>query len=175
MQHPPDLASNAEGFGGVHANPGSPGGFLYESTLFWHYPGDLCYGEPGWAPAVLDTTGAVTEAVIFSMLSDGNDVSDIDTIMQVIAEIGALTCDQGRGFLCTGDPAYLEGRELLDAYLDYKEIEDAALLHEGILAIAETPEQDMEESNDLARVIAPKAPPVIENLDTHRSWTDVEF
>ena len=175
VQHPPDLASNAEGFGGVHANPGSPEGFLYESTLFWHYPGGLCYGEPGWAPAVLDTTGAVTEAVIFSMLSDGNDVSDIDTIMQVIAEIGALTCDQGRGFLCTGDPAYLEGRELLDAYLDYQEIEDAALMHEGILSIAETPEPDMQESNDLARVIAPKAPPVIENLDTHRSWTDVEF
>ncbi|MGD9355959.1 MAG: PilC/PilY family type IV pilus protein [Chromatiales bacterium] len=175
VQDPPDLASSAEGFGGVHANPENPVGFLYESTLFWHYPGDLCYGEPGWAPAFLNTTGAVTEAVIFAMLSDNDAASDVDSFMQVIAEISALTCDQGRGFLCNTDPVYLEGRELLDAHLDFREIENAALMHEGILATVETPGPDMEESNDLARIIAPKAPPVIENLDTHRSWTDIEF
>ena len=176
MQNPPDLHSSADGLGGVHANPGNPDGFLYESTIFWHVPADQCYGKPGWGFAVMHATGMVSESTLISMLSDIRDAPDVSRIMQAIAGINALSCDQGRGFLCTGDPAYLEGRELLDDYLDFQSLQDVALLHEGVLDIAEAYGADsLEVSDDRAKTIGPKAPPVIDGLDRHRSWTDLEF
>jgi hypothetical protein len=36
-------------YGGLHADPAlADSGFLYESTMFWHFAGD-CYGKPDWA------------------------------------------------------------------------------------------------------------------------------
>jgi hypothetical protein len=101
---------------------------------------------------------------------------DAGLIMQSIAAIDALACDQGMGFLCTGDPAYIEGRKLLDDYLDFQSLEDVALLHEGVLEIGEAHTlEELEAISDRARVIGPKAPPVIDGLDKHRSWIDFEF
>ena len=176
VQNPPDLHSSAEGLGGVHANPDNPDGFLYESTLFWHYPGDACYGKPGWGLDAMDATGTVTESMVISLLFDIRHIFDLGEIMQSIAGISELVCEQGRGFLCTGDPAYLEGRELLEEYLDFQSLEDVALLHEGLLHIDGADSlDDAEAMNDRARVIGPKASPVIDGLDRRRSWIDLEF
>jgi hypothetical protein len=176
VQNPPDLHSSADGRGGVHANPDNPNGFLYESTIFWHYPGDECYGEPGWGLAAIHATGTVTESMVISMLFDMQSSFDVSQIMQAIARISALACDQGRGALCTGDPVYREGRELLDDHLDFQSLEDVALLHEGVLEVDLAYRIDeAEATNDRARVIGPKAPPVIDGLDRHRSWIDLEF
>jgi hypothetical protein len=110
------------------------------------------------------------------MLFDMQSSSDVSQIMQSIAGISALACDQGRGVLCTGDPVYREGRELLDDYLDFQSLEDVALLHEGVLEVDQAYRLDeVEATNDRARIIGPKAPPVIDNLDKHRSWIDLEF
>jgi outer membrane protein assembly factor BamB len=175
-QNPRDLHTSAEGLGGVHANPDNPDGFLYESTIFWHHPADECYGEPGWGLAAMHATGAVTESMVISMLFDMQNVSEVSRIMQAIALISALVCDQGSGFVCAGAPAYLEGREYIDDYLDFQSMEDVALLHEGILEIDEAYRlHELEAVDDLARVIGPKAPPVIDGLDQRRSWIDVEF
>ena len=176
VQNPPDLHSSADGLGGVYANPDNPDGFLYESTIFWHVPADECYGKPGWGLAVTEVTGAVTESIVISMLFDMQNAPDAGLIMQSIAAIDALACDQGMGFLCTGDPAYIEGRKLLDDYLDFQSLEDVALLHEGVLEIGEAHTlEELEAISDRARVIGPKAPPVIDGLDKHRSWIDFEF
>ena len=175
-QTPADLDSSAGGFGGVHANPANPDGFLYESTIFWHHPADACYGEAGWGLAAISATGAVTESMVISMLVDIRHLSAIDRIMQAIAGISELVCDGGKGFLCSGEPAYLEGRKLLEGSLDFQALEEVALMHDGVLAIDETYRLDASGTDsDLARTIGPKAPPVIDGLDRHRSWIDVEF
>ena len=176
VQNPPDLLGSAEGLGGVHANPANPDGFLYESTLFWHYPGDACYGKPGWGLDAMGATGAVTESMAISLLFDIRHIAVPGEVMQSIAAISELVCEQGSGFLCTGDPAYLEGRELLEEYLDFQSLEDVALLHEGVLQIDGADRlEDAEAMNDRSRVIGPKASPVIDGLDRHRSWIDLEF
>jgi hypothetical protein len=48
-QNPTDLIPGVVG-GGLHANPSNPSGFLWESTLFWHFEehSTLCYGDIGW-------------------------------------------------------------------------------------------------------------------------------
>jgi hypothetical protein len=48
-QNPDDLIPGMVG-GGLHANPSNSSGFLWESTLFWHFEeySTLCYGDIGW-------------------------------------------------------------------------------------------------------------------------------
>jgi hypothetical protein len=48
-------ALNLEGFGGLHAKNtlSNNSGFIFESTIFWHYEGGPCYGESGYEKAVL--------------------------------------------------------------------------------------------------------------------------
>ena len=48
-QNPTDLIPGTVG-GGLHANQSNPSGFLWESTLFWHFEeySTKCYGDIGW-------------------------------------------------------------------------------------------------------------------------------
>jgi hypothetical protein len=53
-------------YGGIIANPANDTGFLYESTLFWHYKGS-CYGESTWELEKDDVT--ITDAELANFLT----------------------------------------------------------------------------------------------------------
>ena len=58
--------------------------FLYESTLFWHYPGGACYGEPSW---LLDVAAATFSLELYGEALEAAGFADIDAL---IAELALL-------------------------------------------------------------------------------------
>jgi hypothetical protein len=65
---------NYEIFGGLRATISGQGDTdaLFESTLFWHYPGAPCYGQDGWEEAVVTARddGSLTQAEYNQMLAE---------------------------------------------------------------------------------------------------------
>ncbi|MCZ6471069.1 MAG: PilC/PilY family type IV pilus protein, partial [Gammaproteobacteria bacterium] len=58
--------------------------FLYESTLFWHYPGGACYGDPGW---ILEVAEATHSLELYQEALEAAGFADIDAL---IAELALL-------------------------------------------------------------------------------------
>jgi len=73
-------------YGGLHADPAlADPGFLYESTMFWHFSGP-CYGKPGWAEAYL----IESQYTMFAIFFEGLDRAGVTTLDELAAMIDAL-------------------------------------------------------------------------------------
>jgi hypothetical protein len=76
---------NYEVFGGLRAQIEGQGDTdaLFESTLFWHYPGAACYGDDGWEEDVLEARddGVLTQEEFDQMLADLG-VVDLDQALE---------------------------------------------------------------------------------------------
>jgi hypothetical protein len=78
-------------YGGLHADPAlADSGFLYESTMFWHFAGD-CYGMPNWATDYL----VESQYTVFSIFYEGLDragVTTLDELSVLIDDLLATGC-----------------------------------------------------------------------------------
>jgi hypothetical protein len=78
-------ADNYEVFGGLRAEIEGEGDTdaLFESTLFWHYPGGACYGDDGWEEDVLAARddGVLTQEEFDQMLADLG-IADLDQALE---------------------------------------------------------------------------------------------
>lgn len=176
VQRPGDLASAAGGLGGVRGEPASDSAFLYESAIYWHYPGEACYGEDDWGREVAAATGMLSEAVIFSLLDDRRDftAANLAAIDEAIAQISSLACPEGRGFDCVHAEEYAGAAERLDELLDTEGLGEAAKANGGILQVPlyETLMPDRAPSG--VRILKPKSPPQPAGVDRRRAWIDLE-
>jgi hypothetical protein len=73
-------APDYEVYGGLTASSNAE--FLYESTLFWHYPGGSCYGEPGW---LLDVALATLSVELAQEALEAAGFADIDALAAELA------------------------------------------------------------------------------------------
>ena len=73
-------------YGGLHADPAlDDSGFLYESTMFWHFSGP-CYGKTGWAEAYL----VESQYTVFAIYFEGLERSGATTLEELVVLIDAL-------------------------------------------------------------------------------------
>jgi len=80
-------------YAGIIANPANDSGFLYESTIFWHYKGG-CYGEPSWEAQ--KNAAVITEQELADFLTQE---------AALIAEIQSYSCTEFKKGVCK-DSAY---------------------------------------------------------------------
>ncbi|MEJ2321474.1 MAG: PilC/PilY family type IV pilus protein [Gammaproteobacteria bacterium] len=176
VQQPGDLASAAGGVGGVRGDPANDSAFLYESAIYWHYPGKACYGDADWGREVAAATGMLSEAVIFALLDDSGDftAANLAAIDAAVALISSLRCAQGRGFDCVHAEAYAEADEVLRELLDSEALGEAAKANGGILQgpLSEAPLPDR--APDSLRILKPKSPPQPAGVNRRRAWIDLE-
>lgn len=82
------------GLRGIRSGQGVPD-VLWESTLFWHYPGGACYGDADWVADVLAARDELTiDEEEFQALLDDLGITDVD---EAIAECD-LTGNCSDGF-----------------------------------------------------------------------------
>jgi hypothetical protein len=81
-------APDYEVYGGLTVSSNAE--FLYESTLFWHYPGGACYGDPGWLLAVASATHSLALA---QEALEAAGFADIDALK---AELDILEACKGK-------------------------------------------------------------------------------
>ncbi len=103
-----DMDANGDGlidtYGGLRANgtalSDSPAnGFLWESTLFWHYGdvaklmgvNDVCYGQPGWEEAVAVERAGLTQAT-FDQLLANEGFNSLDEVLARKDILDARNC-----------------------------------------------------------------------------------
>ena len=70
-----------EKFGGLRGIPAGQGtaDVIWESTLFWHYPGGACYGDDDWESDVLAARDELTiDEEEFQELLDDLGITDVD-------------------------------------------------------------------------------------------------
>ncbi|MCX2980204.1 hypothetical protein EYC98_04900 [Halieaceae bacterium IMCC14734] len=68
-------------FGGLRGIPSGQGtpDVLWESTIFWHYPGGACYGDTDWVADVLAARDELTiDEEEFQELLDDLGITDVD-------------------------------------------------------------------------------------------------
>jgi hypothetical protein len=75
-------APSYEVYGGLTVSSNAE--FLYESTLFWHFPGKPCYGDSGWILAVAEATHSLE---LYQEALEAAGFADIDAL---IAELDLL-------------------------------------------------------------------------------------
>ena len=121
-QTPGDLVDGMVG-GGIIANPDNTAGFLYESTVFWHWSGDvakevlgdggMCYGEDGWYDAMRVEGGGITQAEFDALFPNYSQQQDY--IDNLVNQLTSFTCEKGTGSDCDGEDGYkLVAEELKD-------------------------------------------------------------
>ena len=120
-QAPSDLVAGMVG-GGLHANPANDSGFLYESTLFWHF-GTLykeltgekgpCYGDANYAAAKEIETKGLT-VLEFSALFPAYATQQ-DLIDSLVDQMANFTCAAGTGSVCKKEAGYVDLNDQLKA------------------------------------------------------------
>jgi len=76
-------------YGGLHADPArASSGFLYESTMFWHFSG-VCYGKPGWAEDYLTES----QYTVYEIFYEALDRSGATTLEELAALIDGLLAE----------------------------------------------------------------------------------
>jgi len=111
-QNPTDLREGMVG-GGLHGNLDNDAGFLFESTLFWHFKSPLakllgyeekpCYGDDDYEQIwEIERTG-MSEAILNSLFP-----GDGEQILALAAQLRTLTCDAGFGEDCQDTAEYKE-------------------------------------------------------------------
>ena len=118
-QTPADLVTGMVG-GGLHANPANDSGFLYESTMFWHF-GDLykiitgekgpCYGDDDYDEAVEIEERGLTLVEFIALFP--SFATQQDLIENLTYQLDTYSCDAGTGTACKNEAGYIEAQELL--------------------------------------------------------------
>jgi hypothetical protein len=73
-------------YGGLHADPAlADSGFLYESTMFWHFNG-ACYGKPTWATDYLRES----QYTVFAIFFEGLDRAGVTTLEELTTKMDEL-------------------------------------------------------------------------------------
>jgi hypothetical protein len=137
---------------------------MFESTIFWHYPGGACYGEDGWET---DVQEAISEYVLteeeFLLLVEENGYAgtNLDEEYQRVQQCIAADGDDRKN--CEKE------LEVLDALLAAREMvpELQGGVDDGLASDGETPFIMGGEASDLGMTAGP-------NFQVgRRTWTDV--
>jgi hypothetical protein len=73
-------------YGGLHADPArAENGFLYESTVFWHFDGD-CYGKPNWSQDYY----VESQNTVYEILYEALDRAEVSNLEELAAKIDGL-------------------------------------------------------------------------------------
>jgi hypothetical protein len=81
-------------YGGLHADPAlgnANNGFLYESTMFWHFDGVNCYGQPGWATEYFEFSQNSVYEIFYERL-DRSGATTLDELAALVDGLIAEGC-----------------------------------------------------------------------------------
>jgi hypothetical protein len=106
------LSTDYEIYGGLISKDND--GFLFESTMFWHY-GGACYGESSWAADYLEESQYTVVEILYEQL----DRAGVTTLDELSALIDGLI-DSGCATVGGGD----SGKKKKDAVVDPDSCQD---------------------------------------------------
>jgi hypothetical protein len=158
-------AADYEIYGGIRGISGGRGDtdVLFESTIFWHYPGVACYGDPGWEE---DVQTQIEDLVItqeeFDDILAAQGITDLDEeISQTQACIEAAGADAK-----TCKKYYAELLELKE--LEERVFDPDVSSDTGLDSSGETPYSMGGAADDAMHFLSG------ENYQTgRRTWTDI--
>ncbi|WP_019027165.1 pilus assembly protein [Colwellia piezophila] len=79
-------------YGGLRVKVEEEAGLLYESTLFWHYKGPVCYGDDTWKAAVAVKIKEALIAEFLQILEPYDDLHSIEDVTAAYDRIIATHC-----------------------------------------------------------------------------------
>jgi len=115
-------APDYEIYGGLTADPDrADSGFLYESTMFWHFDDDSlhCYGQPGWAEDYLVASQFSVAEIFYEALerTGANSVEELAAIVDALVDQGCEVTVEISGDKDDKDP--VEVVEYTDCQKEY--------------------------------------------------------
>jgi hypothetical protein len=175
-QSPTDLVEDMVA-GGLHANLDNDVGFLYESTLFWHfksvlakllgYPDAPCYGDTYYEQTRATEVAGLTADLVASLFPN-----DAVQIQSLIDQVRSYTCEAGIGAQCTGVTVYEELMDQIENLMgsNFKDLRpyiERGDSGAGITGDSNSGYETKDQSEDLSPVPGPDF-----NLG-RRSWIDL--
>ncbi len=171
-QDPVDLVPGMQG-GGLLGNFDDPSGFLFESTIFWHYDG-ACYGDEEWAADFAEATATYGIDELSALFP--NYAANAETANVLLTQLFSVECEDGKGLECDGEDVFKDIVESLKDLLDddWKEFEkilDRIKIEYESTSITKpstgTPGDVLDASQDLTPALGP-------NFGSgRRSWIDM--
>jgi hypothetical protein len=117
-------------YGGLHADTALPpgqNGFLYESTMFWHFSG-ACYGQPTWAADYLRESQYSVYEIFYEQLDRAGvtTLEELAVLIDGLLASGCATLDGGNSG--NKNPNDVEPVDSTSCQAEYDELQETYAL-----------------------------------------------